>query len=67
MSRIIKIPNFMPITCNNCGCIYEFEAGDRIEAITIETSKTCFAITNRLECPVCCLPNDIFIIKEEEQ
>lgn len=62
MSKIIKEPNkFKPITCAFCGCVYEFEEGDRIEALNLkyEYDGTLRFSGRMLRCPICGIANKL--------
>lgn len=53
MAKVIKSADeFKPVTCEFCGCVYEFEQGDLID---VETLYTYGKIINqrRLRCPYC--------------
>jgi transcription initiation factor TFIIIB Brf1 subunit/transcription initiation factor TFIIB len=66
MSKIIKDPTFEQVTCRTCGCIYEYEQGDKIYAehrhfSTKETDTTVFCAS--IICPVC---GDYNALKKKE-
>lgn len=69
MSKIIKAPNAKPITCDCCGCTYEFESGDYVEVIY---GNCCYdngkiiVISKRLDCPNCHFSNEIEFEKENK-
>jgi rubredoxin len=68
MAKVIKqADKFKPITCVVCGCVYEFEKGDRIEALRLERGfdATLRVIELMLECPICGIANKLE--KDNEQ
>lgn len=68
MAKIIKQANkFKPITCQVCGCVYEFEKGDKVEALKLEyrSDTTPRVLGLMLECPICGIANKLE--KENEE
>ena len=64
MSKILKLPNAKPITCDCCGCVYEFESGDNVEVNYSENCCYTIIISRKLECPNCRFSNEIEFAKE---
>ena len=56
--KIIHKPKFEPVTCECCGCLYEFERGDDITIVRTyyrdraETSA-------HISCPICGSSNQL--------
>ena len=70
MSKILRLTNAKPITCDCCGCTYEFESGDTVEVIYGEyicADGTPIVISKRLDCPNCHFSNEIEFVKDNEQ
>ena len=68
MAKVIKSADkFKPIICQVCGCVYEFEKGDRIEALNLEyrCDATPRVVGLMLECPICGIANKLE--KENEE
>lgn len=68
MAKIIKqADKFKPITCQVCGCVYEFEKGDIIEVLNLErmANLTPMVVGLMLECPICGIANKLE--KENEE
>lgn len=56
MAKVIKgADKFKPITCQGCGCVYEFEKGDKVEVLKLEYGfdATLRVAELMLECPIC--------------
>ena len=68
MAKVIKSADkFKPITCQVCGCVYEFEKGDKVEVLNLEYL---YDATLRvggliLECPICGIANKLERKSEE--
>ena len=70
MSKILKLLKAKPITCDCCGCVYEFESGDTVSVIYGDyycANGTPIVISKRLNCPNCQFSNEIEFEKENEQ
>lgn len=61
MSKIIRQNGFEEVCCAFCGCVYEYEKGDKIETITFERLENGTPIVFQavLECPICGAKNPI--------
>lgn len=63
MSKIIKLSKAKPIKCQCCGCVYEFESGDKVDVVFTEFSnafcKKTVIGSRELECPCCHFANKI--------
>ena len=61
MAKIIKpADKFKPIKCEVCGCVYEHEEGDRIEATLVKVlGAKDFILERKLKCPVCQNENEL--------
>lgn len=58
MSKIIEFPKTKPIRCMYCGCLYEYEQGDRVEVEGTQLRNRCGSWVYsenliKLPCPVC--------------
>lgn len=67
MAKIINYGKAKPIYCVCCHSTYQWEYGDKIEAVEMITFNNTRTIVRRLECPNCHYENDIEFIKEENK
>ena len=67
MSKIIKLPKIKPITCVCCGCVYEFESGDKLVVETAWRGYEKIVIRRKLCCPNCNNDNCIDFESEGEK
>lgn len=72
MAKILEQPKSKPITCEVCGCKYEFENGDTVHTTVVEQRNVGrnaqrIIIARRLDCPACGNSNDIEFIKDKEE
>lgn len=68
MPKIIKQSDkFKPITCGVCGCVYEFEKGDKLEVLNLVYGRDATPRIGgiMLECPICGILNKLE--KENEE
>lgn len=70
MAKILEQPQIKPITCDVCGCKYEFEVGDKLQPIvafeerdtTGNVHRQVLALT--LLCPACGVRNNVEFKKD---
>lgn len=65
--KIIKEPKFKPVTCGFCGCIYEYEKGDKIECRCFQTCDRIVTKNMFLSCPVCNADNKLYFYHEKSE
>ena len=66
MAKIIKESKSKPIKCECCGCVYEFESGDKIELTSIYVGGEGIVLSRLLDCPNCGQHNSVEFITEDE-
>lgn len=72
MAKILEPPKIKPIVCGVCGCRYEFEKGDKLQALLEFAERDTKGNLHRqvlsviLPCPICGENNNIEFISEEE-